>query len=94
MAETKVKDRKFTVKEYVQMALGKPVYLGEEKREGWKEPIPVYAFKCPVHGIVVSRVYGYKARLDCPYCKNRGQSEELPDGLDYKFYPSKEHEGL
>ena len=49
------------------------VYVEDRMKTGWKEPIPHYAFKCPVHGIVVNYPYGYNQRLECPKC--RGEQE-------------------
>jgi hypothetical protein len=43
-------------------------YIGEEKKEGWKEPTSIYMFKCPKHGYVKSNVKGYEERLECPFC--------------------------
>jgi len=44
------------------------LYLGDEKKEGWKKPAPVYMFKCPIHGYVKSVPRGYNGRLECPLC--------------------------
>lgn len=44
------------------------VSVGYRIEEDWSEPIMHYAFKCPVHGIVVSYPSGYKQRLLCPLC--------------------------
>lgn len=44
------------------------VSVGTRMKEGWKAPIMHYAFKCPVHGIVVSYPHGFEERLDCPKC--------------------------
>lgn len=83
MEKIEIKDRLFTLKEYILLSLGKPVYLGDFIEPGWKKPIPCYVFKCEKHGLVLSRVYGYDERVECPKCK--------AEALDY---PSKEHEGL
>ena len=44
------------------------VYVGDRERDGWKEPLPHYAFKCPEHGIVVDYPHGHDKRLQCPIC--------------------------
>jgi hypothetical protein len=44
------------------------ICLGFIKKDGWKEPAPVYVFKCPIHGYVQSVVRGYNERLECPIC--------------------------
>ena len=82
MEETKV-DRRFTLKEYVLLSLGKPVYLEHRIRSGWSRALPHYAFKCPVHGVVVDYPHGYGERLECPVCRKKRND-----------YPSKEHAGL
>jgi len=42
--------------------------VDHEQRDGWREPHPIYAFRCPKHGIVESYTHGHKQRLDCPLC--------------------------
>ena len=49
------------------------VYVGDRFKEGWKEPIPHYAFKCPTHGIVEDYPHGHKQRLECPRCREETQ---------------------
>lgn len=44
------------------------VYLYDVKREGWKDFLPFYAFRCPVHGLVETYPRGYAQRLECPKC--------------------------
>jgi len=41
-------------------------------KEGWKAPIPHYAFRCPIHGIVVNYAHGFNQRLECPECRKEG----------------------
>ena len=47
--------------------LGK-AFLGYRARDGWRQPLPFYAFRCPVHGLVEDYPHGYAKRLDCPLC--------------------------
>ena len=44
------------------------VSVGTRMKKGWRAPIEHFAFKCPVHGIVVDYKHGYRERLDCPKC--------------------------
>lgn len=47
--------------------LGK-TFRGYRARDGWRQPLPFYAFRCPVHGYVEDYPHGYAERLDCPLC--------------------------
>jgi len=44
------------------------VFLGYERRPGWKGSLPLYAFRCPLHGIQTDYTHGFHKRLDCPLC--------------------------
>ena len=44
------------------------IHVRDEQREGWSEALPIYLFRCPVHGLVESPSHGYEGRLDCPQC--------------------------
>jgi len=46
--------------------------IGHKKNSGWRGFLPVYAFKCPKHGIVESPPQGYSQRLECPKCHKEG----------------------
>ena len=35
---------------------------------GWKAPLQLYAFRCPIHNVVENIAKGYNERLECPYC--------------------------
>lgn len=45
------------------------VQVGTEFHDGWKAPLPTYAFRCEIHGVQVSRAYGYSELLLCPECE-------------------------
>ena len=45
------------------------VQVGEEFHDGWKAPLPTYAFRCRYHGLQVSRAHGYGELLYCPLCE-------------------------
>ena len=47
--------------------LGINVYLGQYKKLGWTGELPFYAFKCPVHGVVVDYPHGYWAPFKGTY---------------------------
>ena len=44
------------------------VPVGYRIKQGWRAPIMHYAFRCPVHGVVVDYPHGYRDRLDCLRC--------------------------
>jgi hypothetical protein len=52
----------------LRMQLSGYVYVGERQRDGWRGPLPHYAFRCPVHGLVESYPHGHDQRLECPLC--------------------------
>ena len=59
-------------------------HVGEVTRPGWSGSLPVYAFRCPKHGLVTNYEQGYDRRLDCPICqrellKARPEEAEAPD---------------
>lgn len=52
----------------IKLLLSGYVYVGHETRSGWSSDFPFYAFRCPTHGLVKSRPYGFTERLECPHC--------------------------
>jgi hypothetical protein len=52
----------------VKLRLGGCVYVGDRMREGWRGPIPFYAFRCPRHGVVEDYEHGFSRYLCCPKC--------------------------
>jgi len=44
------------------------VPVGYRQKQGWRAPIMHYAFRCPIHGVVVDYKHGFKNRLSCPLC--------------------------
>jgi len=61
-------DPRISLLNRLKMQLSGYVYVGERKRDGWRSPLPHYAFECPVHGLVESYPHGYDQRLECPRC--------------------------
>jgi hypothetical protein len=61
-------DTRIKLLDRLKIQLRGHLYVGDELREGWKEPAPVYMFKCPIHGYVKSVVRGFNERLECPEC--------------------------
>ena len=70
-------DKRLKLLEKLEMLLMGHRYIGDEKKEGWKEPAAFYAFKCPKHGMVKNYVQG-KGRLECPECLKENQLESEP----------------
>ena len=52
----------------LELFLTGKVYVGHRGRPGWG-PLPFYAFRCPIHGIVEDYPHGYGEHLDCPRCR-------------------------
>ena len=63
-----VMHKKIGFLEKLKVSLQGHVYAGEEKREGWRQPAPIYIFKCSKHGYVKNNVKGFNKRLECPLC--------------------------
>lgn len=63
-------DPRIRLLERLRIQLQGHVYVGDKLEEGWKEPLPYYAFKCPIHGIVYDYPHGYDKRLECPICRD------------------------
>ncbi|MBN2336346.1 hypothetical protein JXL21_12365 [Candidatus Bathyarchaeota archaeon] len=61
-------DPRISLLDRLKLQLRGYVYLEERIEPDWKEPLPFYAFKCPVHGLVESYPQGYEKKLVCPKC--------------------------
>ena len=68
-------DERLKLLERIKLQLIGYSYHGEEKKEGWKEALPFYIFKCPIHGYVKNYVKGYNERLECPICLEEKKQE-------------------
>ena len=62
-------DPRIKLLQRLKLQLNGYLYVGDRLKEGWKEPLPHYAFKCPIHGIVIDYPHGYEQRLECPKCR-------------------------
>jgi hypothetical protein len=60
---------KLTLIQHIQIFLLGSVKIGEITRPGWSGSLPLYAFRCPEHGIVSNRPQGYGEYLRCPVCE-------------------------
>jgi hypothetical protein len=61
-------DKRNKLLQKLKIQLQGHVRVGEEQKEGWKTPTPVYMFNCQKHGYVKSKSKGYRKRLECPQC--------------------------
>jgi len=62
-------DSDLTRSQRFKLRLSGYVYIGHRTRTGWNGPLPFFAFRCPVHGLVEDYPHGYSDRLDCPRCQ-------------------------
>ena len=62
-------DSDLTVSQRFKLRLYGYVYIGHRTRTGWNDPLPFFAFRCPVHGLVEDYPHGNSDRLDCPRCQ-------------------------
>ena len=60
---------KLSLLQRLKLQLSGYVYVGDRQREGWKGPIPFYAFMCPIHGLVEDYPHYHSQRLECPECR-------------------------
>ena len=60
----------------LKILLSGHLYVGDEIKEGWKEPLPFYVFICPKHGLVKNYAKGYDKRLECPLCAEEEKERE------------------
>ena len=44
-------------------------------RPGWRGSLPLYAFRCPTHGVVQDYPHGHSQRLECPRCREEKSHE-------------------
>lgn len=61
-------DQRISLLDRLKLRLSGYVYVEDRVKLGWKEPLPYYLFKCPVHGYVKSYQHGYDKKLICPKC--------------------------
>jgi hypothetical protein len=60
------KDLSFIQK--LKISVFRRVCVGEIQKDGWIDVLPIYAFKCPVHGLQFNYPSGWKKILKCPEC--------------------------
>ncbi len=70
---------KLKLLERLKLRLSGHLYIGDQIREGWKESLPFYLFKCPIHGLVKSYPKGYSSRLECPFCLEEKISKKVEE---------------
>ena len=52
----------------LKLQLNGYIYVEDRIKPGWREPLPFYLIKCPVHGYVESYPHGYDKKIICPIC--------------------------
>ena len=52
----------------LKLQLNGCVYVENRIKPGWRESLPFYLIKCPVHGYVESYPHGYDKKIICPMC--------------------------
>jgi hypothetical protein len=62
-------DSDLTVSQRFKLRLFGYVYIGHRTQTGWNGPLPFFAIRCPVHGLVEDYPHGNSDRLDCPRCQ-------------------------
>lgn len=63
------KNMKLSLWQKIQLRINGYVFLRFEKREGWSGYLPIFAVKCPIHGLYSGAHHGYSdAPPQCPKC--------------------------
>jgi hypothetical protein len=61
-------DKRLKLLDRLKIELGGYLYVGNERKDGWKETTPFYLFKCEKHGLVKNYASGHNGKLVCPEC--------------------------
>ena len=69
---SRLADSDLSLPQRIKLRLFGQAFIGHRVRAEWKGPLPFYAFRCHVHGLVEDYPHGYSDRLDCPRCQ-RGE---------------------
>ena len=69
-------DPRISLLNRLKLRLSGYVYVEDRIELGWREPLPFYLFKCPVHGYVESYQHGYDKKLVCPKCLEELRKEQ------------------
>ena len=59
---------KLTLIQKIKLKINGRVYIEHRTRPRWNRPLPFYAFKCPVHGIVIDYTHDVDDYVSCPKC--------------------------
>ena len=59
---------KLSVWQRLQLLVSGCCFLRWEKREGWKDYLPIYLVKCRRHGFFECHPHGYSGYFVCPKC--------------------------
>ena len=60
---------KLSLPQKIILKINGSVFIGYEKREGWEIALPIYAVKCPKHGLYSGARHGFHdERPQCPKC--------------------------
>ena len=65
---SRLADSDLSLPQRIKLRLFGQAYIGHRVQAGWKGPLPFYAFRCHVHGLVDDYPHSYSDRLDCPRC--------------------------
>ncbi len=59
---------KLTLIQKIKLKINGRVYLEHRTKHGWRGSLPFYAFRCPIHGIVIDYPHGVDDSLSCTKC--------------------------
>ena len=69
-------DKRIGLINRLKLRLSGHIYVEDRIEPDWKEPLPFYIFKCPLHGYVESYPHGYEKKLICPKCLETLRKEQ------------------
>ncbi|MBW1933125.1 MAG: hypothetical protein JRI56_08955 [Deltaproteobacteria bacterium] len=59
---------RLTLRQRLALLIRGRALLSRERRPGWSGSLPIYAFRCPRHGVQADYPHGYDGSLKCPVC--------------------------
>jgi hypothetical protein len=65
--------KSLTLWQRLQLRILGYAYLRHEQREGWREPLPIFAVKCSKHGVYEDYPHGLRGYFVYPQCKKENK---------------------
>ena len=63
-----INNLKMSLKQRLQLKIFGYFIFKEVQLDNWINPMPIYVFKCPIHGLQTSYPVGWRRKLICLRC--------------------------